>query len=1129
MVIAPEELRPQKKAKIVAQFNLEASGGASRSTESDNLVMDRSFGGKKPAHTVHSESIKSTERSQTLVTTNRHPAPSILKDHNQDSPSVPFPAFADENQKSIPVGLQSLRESEQRDFAQMPPPNLSRRASLPIYSSSPLVHHNILLQPFPVSIPPIQEHQNKPTKVAQKRYKGTGSSDANPPPKRQKLKKDLKSLGVLIDSAASSSTRSRRAASSPAVPSPKSAGQKSFKGGQRLRQPKASNDSVANPSPNPGQDNAESSIIVPAMLQNQDNDNSSHSMLFGFDSTTDEPRCRSKPRSSTGSARSRSSLLKSDAQSVAKISASATDQVPQQDLTEPAALTDSTRIVFMIKNKEASSALIDRERFQNLQLQSSTTETAVQEIQTDSGKKDGAEQKATNSPWTQMNKYVTENHPSQKKRRMAKASAANQNAISATEVAAKSSSPSTKILAPKRQPKSAPLDPEYKPASKASVTDVPSENPLGKSLTGRRILLLPRSGASIENVGGKSVLPLSLSEDTFEMGSFEGKKTTLPVLAAMAEIGPMDGKTVFTPQSEATIETGSIGGKTVFTPQSHSTTDTGSMGGKTVFLPAAPPYRKRKDSKSSVPACKVSNATSEGLDFVEIPLKSQPKPNRNLISSAKQSNGTPEGSEKIETSPKTQSKPRSALASFRKRGLTVSEESEKPKMLPKTQPWGRRESVSSRELNDLFSSQKASTGIDTSFGSSSKEAPKKVRSLRKKKRVFAQHEILDLNANNMTTGPSEPLSIMTSINEGVVTTSQKTSGSRKAPTFPNLLASSSRTSKRQVDNASLKFLHVAIQLEATPNAIPSENKPNDTTITKLPKTHVWPVAAVINSSIHSNNGNPSDVETAGKVTTKVPLPTEKPKDLPIQVTPARRISRSYSVDSEGKKIPTPRKHSLPDSVNFPQAQMMPETPKISTVPRKTFPAKITAQNNSKTSSALAASGLTTPSANPKVSISETITFSTDIPIASRRKAPVATAPQQNGDSSGAASPTEGAAAPLTPKISISETLTFTTPAKVATTPTPMKTLSSQSKARTKRKADEISSPSGNSGATPSRFWKPTTICDNSVLGYASGEAWPGTSVDPVSKNVCRTVKAEREGVFRASGVLMGVRFVVGLL
>lgn len=55
------------------------------------------------------------------------------------------------------------------------------------------------------------------------------------------------------------------------------------------------------------------------------------------------------------------------------------------------------------------------------------------------------------------------------------------------------------------------------------------------------------------------------------------------------------------------------------------------------------------------------------------------------------------------------------------------------------------------------------------------------------------------------------------------------------------------------------------------------------------------------------------------------------------------------------------------------------------------------------------------------------------------------------------------------------------------------------------------------------------MCDGSVLGYATGEAFPGTSIDPVSKNVCRNIKAEREGVFRASTVLMGVRYVVGVV
>ena len=113
------------------------------------------------------------------------------------------------------------------------------------------------------------------------------------------------------------------------------------------------------------------------MLQNQDNDHSSHSIFFGFDGTTDEPRCRSKSRSSSGSARSRLSLPKSDVESVVETPVSLVDQFPQQDPTEPAAPVDATRIVFTIKNKEASSALVDRKRFENLQLQSSTTEIAA--------------------------------------------------------------------------------------------------------------------------------------------------------------------------------------------------------------------------------------------------------------------------------------------------------------------------------------------------------------------------------------------------------------------------------------------------------------------------------------------------------------------------------------------------------------------------------------------------------------------------------------------------------------------------------------------------------------------------------------------------------------------------------
>jgi len=87
------------------------------------------------------------------------------------------------------------------------------------------------------------------------------------------------------------------------------------------------------------------------------------------------------------------------------------------------------------------------------------------------------------------------------------------------------------------------------------------------------------------------------------------------------------------------------------------------------------------------------------------------------------------------------------------------------------------------------------------------------------------------------------------------------------------------------------------------------------------------------------------------------------------------------------------------------------------------------------------------------------------------------------------------------------------------------TSSAQPKAKSRRAG---TTESQTSAGTSSRLWKPNDLCKDSVLTYATTADWEGLSVDQVSKNVVRKVKAEREGVFRASGVLMGVRFVVGV-
>jgi hypothetical protein len=62
-------------------------------------------------------------------------------------------------------------------------------------------------------------------------------------------------------------------------------------------------------------------------------------------------------------------------------------------------------------------------------------------------------------------------------------------------------------------------------------------------------------------------------------------------------------------------------------------------------------------------------------------------------------------------------------------------------------------------------------------------------------------------------------------------------------------------------------------------------------------------------------------------------------------------------------------------------------------------------------------------------------------------------------------------------------------------------------------------------------WKPNSICADSVLSYATEKMatdWFGKEYLLQSGSVYRGTKAEREAVFRASGILMGVRFVLGV-
>ena len=69
-------------------------------------------------------------------------------------------------------------------------------------------------------------------------------------------------------------------------------------------------------------------------------------------------------------------------------------------------------------------------------------------------------------------------------------------------------------------------------------------------------------------------------------------------------------------------------------------------------------------------------------------------------------------------------------------------------------------------------------------------------------------------------------------------------------------------------------------------------------------------------------------------------------------------------------------------------------------------------------------------------------------------------------------------------------------------------------------------PSPSEVARGTEFWKPGCLCDDSILKYANGEHSDGLKRDHVNIQMCRRVRPQEEGYFKAFSVLMGVRFVV---
>jgi hypothetical protein len=976
---------------------------------------------------------------------------------------------------------------------------------------------------------PVQKHPRKPKNIPQKRFRGAECPESGSSLKRRKLLNGLENVPFDPEKPASASTRSKRAVRSPAAPSPErfssvAPSDLSLNGYHVTPWPKTTTNpkagssnliptngtevmagnehgtklSLVDPSLNPGEETAESSNPAP---QNPGSVNSGPDSIDMAQASTPITARR---------------LF-----SVAELTALESDKPSHGQRSD--SHTASHSMPFGLDGTPRGRIRV--------------------------------EQKATTTSWVQTNKFVTENHTSVRKRR--EAEIAKQNAGALTGITAKSSVSSDIVPPSKRRRKPAPPGNGINSGPCASTAARTSGIPAGKVLTGDKALHLPRSRAKIERVEGKSVGTVQAA--TSEVGS-TGEKTIVPALQGAAEDAS-------------------------FNLPSEPTVDRESMGGKTIELPPAPPYKpvKRNKPKSTGSATKVSNA-SQVRGNIGTPSTTKAKAKRNSVSSTKQSNVTTETSENVEVPPNTQQKLKRNSVSSRKRGNTMSDGADHTKIFPTgdakpakpSAPHRKQIGETSDGADTIIPPHKGTSEVDTSFDSSFNEASNETQSSQNLKPVYAPPNMLDL-ANNSTKGGTETASITGSAQDGIVatsltlprktpvlsplldsshsnpeeqgnksiTTSRKSIGSSNTPSFPNQSANSSQTTEGQVDKATARLIQDAIRTETKPTGGLAQTKPNDTEKSKLLKAHIWQAAAAPIPSIQAESEKSNGLKPTEQVAIGTSRPAPEANDILGQATLARRPSRSYSVDSEGKKIPTPRIDCLEVPVASPQGQpeeapsiqkplqvalfrrrsslskKVPGTPKTSTAPRK-MPATITPQQHTKRLGLSSAAN--TP--NPKISISDTIAFSSSgVSTAPRRKLPATLRPQI-GDNSRAK---VAVAAPAKPKMSISDTITFSTRARAAQTPMSINTPASQSKSRTKRKALEPSAFSEDGSSVSSQLWKPNSLCDDSVLTYARSEKWPGTNIDPALKHVCRRINAEREGIFRASGVLMGVRFVVGLL
>ena len=396
----------------------------------------------------------------------------------------------------------------------------------------------------------------------------------------------------------------------------------------------------------------------------------------------------------------------------------------------------------------------------------------------------------------------------------------------------------------------------------------------------------------------------------------------------------------------------------------------------------------------------------------------QPTPEDDSLSSAKQSNVNSSNLTNIKIPSTTYSKSRSSSVPFRERGNTDSQESQKP-----------RTTKGDEHSQDRYAGTQSFVAASQSVDAA---------------------------------------------------TNRKICSFRKCPAASQILGDSDLADGMKDDKAIANLLEFAIPSIRKPKFSTAESIQSD----RAPSRGNAQKSQVASGLILECRIDKDSIDSTVQLeeTQERFMIARNAQNSPSQSLNSDQPHRSYSVDSQGKKIPLPKSDSLAVPAHLNQAEGPGTTTAVLSrrnlrdrVSKKISPTLIVAKHTG---------GIETAATNPSTSIS--------------------------------------------PKISMSETITFRTPKPCSSIySTPIKTPNGRSQANVEEQALDLLTGPVAKGTISSRLWKPTPLCDDSVLKYAN-EAFPGTEFDPALNCVYRTIKAEREGVFRASGVLMGVRFVVGL-